>query len=156
MSIIQCITACVKVGWQYIIRSLLLLGVGVSLPDNIFLGFIANNSAVIFDSESDQKQELHCHSALQSGCTGEWLGLTPPSSESCDDNNGGSGVGMSYKSIKLDLGSLSEEGVYTCAIQDEAMQEQRLYIGVYQSGEYLHNWSLSNRMYHCYNSIVVM
>lgn len=91
---------------------------------------------MIFDSESNNKQELFCHSALQSSCTGEWLGLTPPPSESCEEDEA-SGSSMSYKSVKLDLKTVSQEGMHVCAIHDEALQEQRSYIGVYQSGEYI-------------------
>ena len=107
----------------------------MSLPDNIFLGSIPNNSAVIVDRNFDLQQELLCHSALQSSCTtGEWLGLGPQSYESCNE---GPGANTSYEFVRMDLRNVNESDkrVYTCAIQDEDLQKQQLFVGVYQSGE---------------------
>lgn len=113
-------------------------GTGLSLPDRIFLGSLPNNSAVVFNREESRKpQELLCHSALPSNsCAGEWLGVnnTPPS-ERCSGGRASSLLEDAvFSSVKLDLHTVSEEGVYTCIIDDEDQMEQRHYVGIYHNG----------------------
>ena len=50
---------------------------------------------------------------------------------SCDDSES---AGVTFNSVALNLGEVAEEGVYTCIVQDELGVEQKLFIGVYQSG----------------------
>lgn len=111
-------------------------GVGVSLSDQVFLGSVPNNSAVIVNNESENDQELLCHSALQSSCSGEWSSLTLPALQNCTEGDEASGTSTSYESVRLHLGSPLDEGLYTCGIQDEVLQEQELYVGVYNSGKH--------------------
>lgn len=130
----------------------------MSLPDDVFLGSVPNNSAVIYHRESERPQKLLCHSALQSSCTGQWLGLGDTASHSCEGDGmeegeeeeeggsgerGGSGAGVSFGSVGLDLGMVAEDGVYVCSIQDEDRQEQKLYVGLYQSGTSTFQYSVA-------------
>ena len=108
-------------------KFILFIGVGISLPHQFF-GTVQNNSAVILHNENS---EIICHSALRSGCNGQWLSPRELTRSCTKDNTSKS----AFNSVKLDLQSVSEEGVYTCNIEDEKQQQQKIFVGVYRAGK---------------------
>lgn len=119
------------------------LGVGMSLPDNFFLGSIPNNSAVIF--QPGMPQEVICHSAHRSSCAaGHWMSVGSNTDLGSCDNRGSEVEVATFNSLRLDLNEASEQGVYSCVVYDEREVEQKLFVGVYHSGELLaslDNWA---------------
>ncbi len=106
-------------------------GVGMSLPDRFFLGNLPNNSAVVFSQQEHTEQQVICHSALKSSCAaGQWINSQGQPVGSCNHTE------SAFNSVRLDVGQVSEEGVYSCVIQDEMGVQQKLILGVYQSGAY--------------------
>ncbi len=97
------------------------------MPDNFFLGTLPNNSAVVFNS-GGMPQAVLCHSGLRSNGTGQWM--SPVAMYEGDGND----FMAEFNFVKLDLKNGTVEGIYTCIIEDENEQEQKLYIGAYQSG----------------------
>ena len=99
------------------------------MPDDVFLGTIPNNSAVILDQqEAVLSGEVICHSALKSNCIGQWNNATEPLASHCPDSPG------VFSSVALNLSTITEEGIYSCVVQDEEMKNQELFIGFYHSG----------------------
>jgi hypothetical protein len=102
-------------------------GVGISLPDNIFLGSIPNNSAVVY--EEGMLQEVFCHSARKSSCvSGQWIG-TSDLEANCEDSEG-----VTFDHVAFNLSTVSNYGIHSCVIADERGVEQSLFIGIYNSG----------------------
>lgn len=114
-------------------------GVGLSLPDDIFLGTIPNNSAVILDQQEGVASggEVICHSALKSDCIGKWTNATQSLTRSIRDCTTDDRLVREadvFSSVVLDLGTITEEGMYSCVVRDEKMESHELLIGFYHSG----------------------
>lgn len=132
-------------------------GVGLSLPDNVFGGAVPNNSVIVVSSEDERPQELICHSGLKAACRGQWLVADDPQDPedtgAQDQVDSANSTGI-FNFVKLDVGAISRDGVYSCIIKDEEMQYQSLFVAIYHSGIALGSTGMQGQddMLHMYSS----
>lgn len=78
--------------------------------------------------------EVVCHSTSRSSCVaGQWTSLTADVETTSCENSESAAEGT-FSSVTLDLSEVSAQGVHSCIVNDERGVEQKLFIGVYQSG----------------------
>ena len=139
-------------------------GVGMSLYQGIFQGTVPNNSIVVVQQHEGVPQEVLCQSGLLktsmnrfTNCSAKWLSPTSSAVGKCarslhdvenemervseGTSNNVSEMETVFNSVRVDFDSADfEEGVYSCKIQDENLEENQLFVGVYRSGKLVFSW----------------